>query len=546
MSILGFVPSPSAVTPTASIPASLQLRVHDILASTYRLWVRGQLIGVPPHPAPPKRWWHRNTAEPPTPTVQLETQVSGKSLTADVPLGPLGDFEASFDVELPPARRGWRVARNQVTHAGHFVEACGLVLTPPEDFGPAVVLLPRGDTLNGNGAQHLERSAIAARLAAPLRQLQREHRTLYYIASVPVGADVQQAELALAATSIGWPNGHFVLVPADPDHADAALEHALDHLRWLFARSPDLLLVNLDPASRPLLGQIVDVEDRAKVRALVLPFGDGSSPSATGWGDIQTARSIRSGRITRYPLVFCHGMLACALLRGQIGQDHNYFSILKKFLHERRFRALFPMVAPTGGVAARAQQLRDQITQWTDEPVNVIAHSMGGLDARHAITHLGLADRVKTLTTLSTPHRGTLLADWFLQNYRNRVPLLLALEALGTNVDGFRDCRPEVCREFNARTPDAPQVRYFSFAGDVPLVRVTPMLRRGWEMISAVEGPNDGMVSVQSARWGEFLGTVSADHFAQMPDGLFLHPGETFDALGYVMRVVENLVRRGF
>ncbi len=551
MSILGFVPAPSAATPAASSSASLQLRVHDILASAHRLWVRGRLLGLPPLPAPRKHWWgrRRSKVEAPAPTIHLETQVSGKALAADVPVGPLGDFEAGFAVELPPARRGWRVARNKVTHAGRSVEGCGLVLTPPETgSGAAIVLLPRADTLHGNGAQHLERSILAARMTNLLRQLHRDRRTLYYLACVPPGSEVQQAELALAATALGWPTGHFVLIPADPDQADAALEHALDRMRWLFAQSTDVLLLNLDPAARSLLAQAAaETADRGKLRTLVTPYGDGGLiPSATALDSGLLARPIRAGRTTRYPLVFCHGMLACTLLRMQLSQDFNYFAILKKFLQERGFRALFPLVSPTGGVAARAEQLRQQIQQWTDGPVNVIAHSMGGLDARHMITHLGMADRVKSLTTLSTPHRGSLLADWFLKNYRNRVPLLLALEALGTNVDGFRDCRPAACRAFNARTPDMPQVRYFSYAGDVPLVRVSPILRRGWEMLIAREGPNDGLVSVASARWGEFLGTVSADHFAQTPDALFLHPGEDFDSLGFIMRVIENLVRRGF
>jgi hypothetical protein len=53
-------------------------------------------------------------------------------------------------------------------------------------------------------------------------------------------------------------------------------------------------------------------------------------------------------------------------------------------------------------------------------------------------------------------------------------------------------------------------------------------------------------VSVRSARWGEFLGTIYADHFAQTPDGLFVHPGENFDSLSFILHVVENLARRGF
>jgi hypothetical protein len=113
-------------------------------------------------------------------------------------------------------------------------------------------------------------------------------------------------------------------------------------------------------------------------------------------------------------------------------------------------------------------------------------------------------------------------------------------------VDGFRDCRPAACAEFNAKTPDHPGVRYFSVAGEVSPGRLTPVLRRAWTILSPVEGPNDGMVSVASARWGEYLGTIHADHYAQTPDAVFLRPGEDFDTLSFYSRLVEDLARRGF
>jgi triacylglycerol lipase len=255
---------------------------------------------------------------------------------------------------------------------------------------------------------------------------------------------------------------------------------------------------------------------------------------------------VRAALVPHYPIVFCHGMLAMSTLRMQRPTDLNCFSPLREFLRERGFRALFPQVAPTSGIVARAQQLREQILRWTNEPVNIIAHSMGGLDARYLITHLGMADRVRSLTTIASPHRGTYLAEWFLANFRNRVPLLLAMEAMGMNVDGFRDCLPSACRVFNASTPDMPGVRYFSYAGAAPSARVTPMLRRAWSILYAVEGPNDGMVSRESARWGECLGVLQVDHFAQTPDRAFVRPDEDFDALGFYLRLIEDLARRGF
>ena len=227
-------------------------------------------------------------------------------------------------------------------------------------------------------------------------------------------------------------------------------------------------------------------------------------------------------------------------------EDLNCFSPLREFLRERGFRALFPQVVPTSGIIARAQQLREQIRRWTNEPVNIIAHSMGGLDARYLITHLDMADRVRSLTTIASPHRGTYVAEWFLANFRSRVPLLLAMEAMGMNVDGFRDCVPSACRVFNDSTPDLPGVRYLSYAGAVSSSRVTPMLRRAWSLLTAVEGPNDGLVSLASARWGECLGVLHADHFAQTPDRVFVRPDEDFDALGFYLRLIEDLARRGF
>ena len=44
--------------------------------------------------------------------------------------------------------------------------------------------------------------------------------------------------------------------------------------------------------------------------------------------------------------------------------------------------------------------------------VNIIAHSKGGLDARYAISKLGMAPYVASLTTMNTPHRGCRFVDY--------------------------------------------------------------------------------------------------------------------------------------
>jgi triacylglycerol lipase len=534
--------------------------MHDTLASSHRLWVRGRLVLPPPTTSAHKRnWWkpwgRTSDAALPALTAHVHTQVGGVGLEADVPIDSGGEFDVSFETELPPARRGWRMARHQITVADQTLRACNVVLSAPVESGMGlVIVLPLEFTHEPGGTERLTQSAPAGRLTGLLRALEEEHGTghpIYYLGCVPPSSPNLQPELALAATSLGWPSGHFVLMPADRAGAAAALAKGLDRLRWLFADRLGFVVINREPAAESVLTAAVQEQsDRAAVshyagsvedlRTLRIN-GEKRAPAAARW----VPRPTRARSVPRHPVVFCHGMLAMTMLRMQIPEDTNYFSHLRPFLRERGIEALYPNVEPTGGVVERAEQLRDLIGHWTSEPINLIAHSMGGLDARYLITHLGMADKVASLTTIAAPHHGTAVADWFCLNFRQRVPLLLTLEAFGINVAGFRDCRTDVCRTFNENTPDAPGVRYYSYTAAVPSSRVSPLLRRAWNILTPAEGPNDGLVSVRSAVWGEVLGTLSVDHFAQTPDGLFVRPGENFDALHFYSRLVEDLAHRG-
>jgi triacylglycerol lipase len=554
---------PHAAPAEAPAPRPLisTLHIDDVFAAGSRLWLRGRLALHHTPAAAGRRWWPRWRAKRTAPTVrrpalevQVQTQVASATLNATVPLGPDGSFDACFETALPAARRGWRIARNQVTLGETTLRACSVVLEPPaEAQDGTIVVLPRAFTHDPGGVRQLPHWSLAGALADLFRRRQQGQAVpppVYYLAAVPTDGTNLHPELALVVASLGWPAGSFVLVPATVGGAADALAGALDRLRWLLAGRLSLLVVNAEPsaeaalriAARPLL-------DRAAVSCFVRSeeVEDAAAPPTCPARQPQICRPrpSRSRRVPRHPLVFCHGMLAMTMLRMQMPRDCNSFSNLRPFLHERGVESLFPNVEPTGGVTERAEQLRDQVRRWTDEPVNLIAHSMGGLDARFLISRLGFANRVRSLTTIATPHRGSALADWFCDNAHHGLPLLLTLKAFGVNVDGFSDCRPSRCRDFNARTPNAPGVRYFSYTAAVAPPRITPVLRRAWNILTPLEGPNDGIVSVGSARWGEDLGILGVDHFAQTPDGLFVRPDENFDVLGFYSRLVEDLARRG-
>ena len=150
--------------------------------------------------------------------------------------------------------------------------------------------------------------------------------------------------------------------------------------------------------------------------------------------------------------------------------------------------------------------------------MNVIAHSMGGLDARYAISRLGLGDRVASLTTIGTPHRGTPLADRGTLALGEWQSLRGVLDTLGANVDGLYDLRTDRMERFNLAVEDQPGVWYSSVVGTVAKEHspINTLLVPGHAYLRRTAGDNDGIVPAESQKWGEVLGEVHADHWEQI------------------------------
>lgn len=60
---------------------------------------------------------------------------------------------------------------------------------------------------------------------------------------------------------------------------------------------------------------------------------------------------------------------------------------------------------------------------------------------------------------------------------------------------------------FNRQVPDDPTVKYYSWGASYEAGWFDP-LRWSNEIIRAADGPNDGLVSVESSKWGEFRGVL--------------------------------------
>ncbi|KAJ1990033.1 hypothetical protein GGI25_002361 [Coemansia spiralis] len=118
----------------------------------------------------------------------------------------------------------------------------------------------------------------------------------------------------------------------------------------------------------------------------------------------------------RNPVVLCHGLYGFDV-RGPeklpILQVH-YWRGIREALEKIGAKVVIAKVPGTGGVSERARQLDSLLSsRLPSEKINILGHSMGGLDARYLITHIRSKNySVESLTTVCTPHRGSPFMDW--------------------------------------------------------------------------------------------------------------------------------------
>jgi triacylglycerol lipase len=221
------------------------------------------------------------------------------------------------------------------------------------------------------------------------------------------------------------------------------------------------------------------------------------------------------------PIVLAHGIARFDIFREffaskfglaetDLSDQLHYFKGIKSYLEENGFKVYHTSVDFAGRVDTRAEQLSNQINQILSQSgftkVHIIAHSMGGLDARRMIVDIeGMADRVASLTTIGTPHLGTSFADFGISTggklvIRGLLPII--------NLEGFEDLTTTACADFNNRSIDkeaANSVKYQTYASAEERDLVFLPLQLSWFIINQNEGENDGLVSVTSQQWQEEL-----------------------------------------
>lgn len=225
------------------------------------------------------------------------------------------------------------------------------------------------------------------------------------------------------------------------------------------------------------------------------------------------------------------------MLHGYLGFHRigpvAYFRGLERALHAAGIEALFPQVPPVATIAERAQALAKALFARREAAFALVAHSMGGLDARFLIANLDPDRRIKSLTTVATPHRGTALARWFIES-----DSLLAASFRRVGGPALRQLTPE--DRAADPIPDRPGVVYRSYAGCRPRAEMPWLIG---QTAKEIPGDSDGVVPVESARWGKFEGILRTDHLEAVgwslgwPDSATARP---FDHLRFFERAVRE------
>lgn len=262
---------------------------------------------------------------------------------------------------------------------------------------------------------------------------------------------------------------------------------------------------------------------------------------------------------TRYPILMVHGVFF---------RDFRYFNYWGRIpgeLKKNGARIYYGNHQSAAAVKDSGEELRRRILGILEETgagkVNIIAHSKGGLDSRYAISKLGMAPFVASLTTINTPHRGCEFADYLLDKIPKSAQQKVAdgyqaaLRKMGDDNPDFlaavQDLTASACRKFNAEVPDQPEVFYQSVGSKLNVASGGRFpLNFSYQLVKYFDGDNDGLVSEASFPWGASYQYLMVDGKRGISHGDMIDlnreniPG--FDVREFYVELVHRLKNQGF
>lgn len=261
---------------------------------------------------------------------------------------------------------------------------------------------------------------------------------------------------------------------------------------------------------------------------------------------------------TKYPLLLVHGVFF------RDTKYFNYWGRIPRELEENGAVIFYGNHSSAASIADSAAELSDRIREILKETgaekVNIIAHSKGGLDCRYAMSELDMAPYIASLTTINTPHRGCLFADYLLTKIPEKTQHQVAsvynetLKKLGEESPDFlvavNNLTDSFCQELNKKLHTPSGVYCQSVGSVMPKASGgTFPLNFSYHLVKYFDGPNDGLVSANSFEWGENYTLLQPTHKRGISHGDIIDLNreniEGFDVREFYVELVSDLKDRG-
>lgn len=220
----------------------------------------------------------------------------------------------------------------------------------------------------------------------------------------------------------------------------------------------------------------------------------------------------------KFPVLLVHGM-------GFRDSKHiNYWGRIPAKLEQNGCEIYYGNQDSNGTVESNGKFLAKKIKEIIDETgaskLNVIAHSKGGLDIRYAISTLKMSKYIASLTTISTPHHGSLTVDKLFKLPEFLIKLVASCSDIWLRICGdenpdayevFKIFTTDAAKEFNRNNPDEPEVYYQSYAFIMKHVWSDMLMFVPGLVVKFFEGPNDGLLAPRATAWTNFRGIVTSN-----------------------------------
>lgn len=233
------------------------------------------------------------------------------------------------------------------------------------------------------------------------------------------------------------------------------------------------------------------------------------------------------------PIVLVHGLLG-----GNHLGARDYFGDIPQVLRDKGAIVFIAELEQTAPSTVRGKRLYRSLKKWGYEKYNLIGHSQGGIDARYVLAKH--SEIVASVTTVSSPHRGSKVADWLYEKMKSnklkRRSMKLFGNAVGQTVGllnghwyhqdfeaAIKSLTTKSMGEFNRKYPlgieDEAQsyTNLYSFGSESEGEQDVHdalgfLLEHVGEKVYGGKD-NDGLVGVSSMKFGQWFGAIEhANH----------------------------------